>query len=346
MTASGAGGEGLRLAPGNCAGKLVCRAARQWSSGAPRRKVQGAVRGLIVAVANSAVVDPGDPHRRGSVVPAGVAVKPLDVLLILVSILFATGFIVDQRWGPERRQHRTKVRFQQARLDLIADGVQHFHELEQRYPTTEEGVDVVKGLHEASLSGDFEVLKEQLDARPGVRDMYGIPYVYENRRDVEKSRTAFRASPSNFDRKTRPRWSRRVDKGIYVSSIGLYHDAERVFGRAWLDAVLLFFGGVILFLAIAYVIARNRRSSDRVRGINAMILIGVAILLTVVVGLTNGGKALTGTPPPTAADLASGPRVDLLEEYLAIVQSFADNGVYDPAAAQARIAALREEYGL
>ena len=270
--------------------------------------------------------------------------KPLDVLLILVSILFATGFIVDQRWGPERRQHRALVRLQQTRLELMAEGVRRFEESTGRYPTSEEGLDAVDGLRAASLKGDFEPLAATLGDKEGIREHYGIPYVYENRRDVDRARTVFKASPANLDRKQRRRWSRQIDDGIYVSSIGLRHDAERVFGRAWLDAVLFFFGGVILFLAVAYIIARNQRSGDRVRGINAMILVGVAILFSVVVALTSGRNALSSAETPPAVP-SSSPRADLLEEYLGVVRSFVAAGVYDGELAAERERALRDEFG-
>lgn len=277
-------------------------------------------------------------------------VKPLDVLLILVSILFATGFLVDQRWGPERRRHRQEVRFQQARLDFVEGRIRDYHERSGRYPSSEEGLDVIPGLRDASLGGEFSSLKEALGKSAGVRTIDCIPFVYENRRSArdeaagERTQGLWKASPAHGDNKNRRRWSRVVDDGIYLSDIGLRHDTERVFGRAWLDALLVFIGGVIFVLAIAYAIARNRRDGDRVRGVNAVIVVGVAILLSGVFALTQGPGALNSEgegPPP----LLGRARPDLLDEYLGVYRAFVTGKLFDPAVLKGREALLRAEFG-
>jgi len=268
----------------------------------------------------------------------------------LVSILFATGFLVDQRWGPERKRHRQEVRFQQARLDFIERRIREYHDRSGRYPSSEEGLEVIPGLRGASLGGEFSLLKEALTGYSGVRTLDGVPFVYENRRAARDEATggrekgAWKASPARGDNKTRRRWSRVIDNGIYLSDIGLRHDTERVFGRAWLDALLVFSGGVIFVLAIAYTIARNRRDGDRVRGINAVIVVGVAILLFGVLGLTNG-PVLSAPDAEDQPFLIGGRRPDLLEEYLTIHHEFVKAGVFDADVLKGRETLLRAEFG-
>ncbi len=264
--------------------------------------------------------------------------KPLDVLLIIISLLFATGVIVDHTWGPERRQHRSVVRFQQSQLDLIASRLREFNEKTGRYPTTEEGIEVVPGLRQALLAAEFAPAVRFLERSPGIRTIQGIPFLYENRRDVPAE--AFDASPVARDRSARRRFSREVDQGIYLSSLGLRHDLGRVFGRAWLDALLLFSGGVIVFLAIAYIVARNRRSGDRVRGINAMIMVGIAVLLVISFGITGGGL-----PHRQALPAALGTwRTDLLQDYLVILRGFAARGAISKEAGTRIEATLVQEF--
>ena len=266
--------------------------------------------------------------------------KPLDVLLILVSVLFATGVIVDHSWGPERARHRAVVRFQRHQLELIEGRLREYHEINGRYPTTEEGLDLIPGLKADLHRKEFTPARRFLKPIQGVRTIHGIPYVYENRNGSPKG--AFDASPARKDKESRRRYSRKVDDGIYVSSLGLRQDSGRVFGRAWLDALLWFGGGVIVFLAVAYIVARNRKSGDRVRGINAMIMVGVAVLLALLVGLSGGGRLTTYTEVlPTEL---GGRRSDLLEEYLGLMGRFAEAGVIQPETYRQLEERLQEEF--
>lgn len=270
--------------------------------------------------------------------------KPLDVLLILVSLLFATGLIVDQTWAPERERHRDLVRLQQTQLKRIEDRLQDYHETNQRYPTMEEGLEAVKGLREDLMTGDdFRPAREFLRSLPGIRTVHGIPYVYENR--LQGAKEAFAASPAAADQRNHRRWSKKVDDGIFVSSIGLRQDVSRVFGRAWVDALLVFSGGIGVVLGIAYAFARNRKTGgDRVRGINAMVMVGVALLLAVMVGAVGGGRAATRA--------ASGPavigarRADLLEEWCRVMRSFSTGGAYSAEHLAKQEELLRAEFGV
>ena len=124
--------------------------------------------------------------------------KPLDVLLILISILFATGVIVDHTWGPERREHYSTIRFQQARLDVIEEHLEEYHDVRGEYPSTEQGLEVVRGLRKALLGDEFAPAVPFLKQSSGIRTISGIPYLYENRGD---QKAAFKQSPANKDRK-------------------------------------------------------------------------------------------------------------------------------------------------
>ena len=265
--------------------------------------------------------------------------KPLDVLLILVSILFATGVIVDHSWGPERRQHKAIVAFQQDRLDVIADALEDHYRQHGDYPATEDGLEVVDGLRDQLL--EDEPSRRFLEASPGIRTIHGLPYLYENRRSSPND--VFARSISQHDRKPNRRYSRKIDKGVFVSSIGLESDLSRVFGRAWLDALLLFGGGVIAFLALAYVVARNKKASgDRVRGINAMIMLGIAVLLTLTIAVSGGGNRAKGSDLlPTRL---GGYRGDLFDLQFGILRSFRDGGAYDAVRLGALEARVRAEF--
>lgn len=264
--------------------------------------------------------------------------KPLDVLLILVSILFATGVIVDHSWGPERRQHKAIVRFQQEQLDLIERALQDHQRRYGSYPTTEEGLEAVPGLRKDLLRDDES--RKFLSASPGVRTIHGLPYVYENRQDLPVE--SFAASITHQDRKPRRRFSRKIEKGVFVSSVGLRSDLDRVFGRAWLDALLLFAGGVITFLALAYVFHRNKRDGDRVRGINAMIMVGIAVLLTLTIAVSEGGRGRGGSDE--LPDRLGAYRPDLLESQFAMLRAFRDAGVFDGAALEELERTVRSEF--
>jgi len=267
--------------------------------------------------------------------------KPLDVLLILVSVLFATGVIVDHSWGPERARHRAVVRFQRQQLDLIKERLGEYHETTGRYPTTEEGLDVIPGLRADLHRNEFSAARAFLNPIPEVRTIYGIPYVYENRTGAPKG--AYHDSPVRRPKDDKERYSRKVDQGIYVASLGLRQDSQRVFGRAWLDALLLFTGGVIVFLAIAYIVARNRKAGDRVRGINAMIMVGVAILLALLIGISGGGRF--ATPADMLPARLGSYRSDLLEEYLELMRRYSENGAIQPETYQQLAERLRAEFG-
>ncbi|MBI4878207.1 MAG: type II secretion system protein GspG [Planctomycetes bacterium] len=268
--------------------------------------------------------------------------RPLDILLILISILFATGLIDDHRWGPERRQHRALVRFQQAQLDVIEKSLQAYHERNGKYPSTAEGLEAVPGLRRALLAEEFAPAAPFLEKSSGIRTIHGIPYVYENREGAPPG--AFKASPTNIDQKKRRRFWRGVDKSVHVSSLGLQQDVSRVFGRAWLDALLVFSGVVVVFLAIAYVIARNRRAGDRVRGINAMIIVGVAVLLGIItLGFSGGGRLPGGAKVPLPAAIGAY-RTDLLETYLATMRGFVAGGALDQASCERIERTLTNEF--
>lgn len=253
--------------------------------------------------------------------------KPLDILLILVSLLFATGVIVDSAWGPERREHRSVIRLQQKRLEMASDSLKVFAKKTGGYPTTEEGLDIVPGLRKKLLKDEFKHASDVVSQKSGIRTIYGIPFLYENRQGQEGD--LFSSSPADEDRKKKRRYSRKVDKGVFISSLGLRSDVGRVFGEAWLDALLVFSGGIMAFAVLAYIITRNRRAGDRVRGVNAIILVGIAVLLLITVAISKGtgGSTLEEKLP----DQVGAYRVDLLEEYLATLHGFAEQGVYDPA---------------
>ncbi len=268
--------------------------------------------------------------------------RPLDILLILISILFATGLIDDHRWGPERRQHRALVRFQQAQLEVIEKNLQDYHKRTGRYPSTGEGLDVVPGLRRALLAEEFAPAVPFLEKSSGIRTIHGIPYVYENREGAPAG--AFKASPTSADHKKRRRFWRSVDKGVVVSSLGLQQDVSRVFGRAWLDALLVFSGVVVVLLAIAYVIARNRRGGDRVRGINAMIIVGVAVLLGIItLGFTGGGRLPGGAKSPLPETIGAW-RTDLLDSFLAVQREFVAAGGLDQASYERLECTLKNEF--
>jgi len=278
---------------------------------------------------------------RGSSYAVGV--KPLDVLLILVCLMFATGVIVDQRWGPEREQHEQIVRFQQRRLDVIKMRLKEHEEKTGRYPTMVEGLEVVPGLRGALMSGRFGSARAFLEQSDGIRTIHGIPYVYENR-DLQPE--AFADSPANQDTLRRRRWSRKVAPGIFVSSLGLRADVSRVFGRQWLDALIYFGGGVIVFLAVAYIIARNRRSSDRVRGINAMVVVGVAGLLGIIVFVSSGPEIAQRIGGDRFAEPLGSHRSDMLIEYLAVMRSVVDKGGMDAVSFNQLEESLFDEFGI
>ncbi|MFH0947187.1 MAG: hypothetical protein V2A76_18520 [Planctomycetota bacterium] len=266
--------------------------------------------------------------------------KPLDVLLILVSVLFATGVIVDHSWGPERSRHRAIVRFQRHQLDLIAERLQEYHENTGRYPTTEEGLDVIPRLKADLHRREFAAARKFLKPIQDIRSIHGIPFVYENRNNAPPG--AYRGSPAKGERDLKRVYSRKIGMGIYLSSIGLRQDSGRVFGGAWLDALLYFCGGVIVFLAIAYIVARNRKSGDRVRGINAMIMVGVAVLLALLIGISGTGN-LTKLEE-TLPEEMGGYRSDLLQEYLALMKRFAEAGAIQPEYYQQLETRLRDEF--
>lgn len=264
--------------------------------------------------------------------------KPLDVLLILVSILFATGVIVDHSWGPERRQHKAIVRFQQDQLDRIEEALKEHHRRHGAYPSTEEGLDAVDGLRDELLEDDEA--RAFLSRSEGVRTIHGLPYLYENRE--EGKHDAYAASIAEEDRKPRRRFSRKIDRGVFVSSLGLKSDLARVFGRAWLDALLLFAGGVIAFLVLAYVFLRNKQEGDRVRGVNAMIMVGIFALLTITIAVSEGGRGSRGEDALPARLGAY--RADLLDAHFDVLRSFRDQGVYDPPALERLEAAVHAEF--
>lgn len=266
--------------------------------------------------------------------------KPLDALLVLVSLLFATGLIVDHTWGPQRRAHRAVVRYQQRQLDVVADFLARYAERHGRYPTMDEGLDAVEGLREALLGPPFEASRAFLSRFPDVRTIHGVPYVYENREG--KPREAFALSPAKEDRKSRRRFSRKVAPGVFVSSLGLRDDVRRVFGRAWLDAALIFGCGALAFGALFYVVLRNRRAGDRVRGLNAMILFGILTLLGVTAVVTRGGEGRDADRLPARIGAM---RPDVVEEYLRILASFRDGGALDPATYERIERRLRADLG-
>jgi hypothetical protein len=269
-------------------------------------------------------------------------VKPLDVLLILVCLMFATGLIVDRRWGPEREQHERVVRLQQQQLDVIQKRLLEFNDKTGRFPTNEEGLEIVPHLRGALMSGRFTEARAFLETSDGIRCIYGIPFVYENRQG--RPAEAFELSPANHDAARKRRWSRVVAPDVVVSSLGLRKDVNRVFGHQWLDALLYFGGGAIVFLSIAYIVARNRGSVDRVRGINAMVVVGVAALLALIVGISSGGEIAQRIGGGSFGAPVGMRRGDLLSEYLAVLQSFADRGGFDPAAREQLEATLRAEF--
>jgi hypothetical protein len=190
--------------------------------------------------------------------------KPLDILLILVSLLFATGLIVDKTWGPARKEHEKSVQFQQRHLEKVADLIRDHHKRTDGYPTMEDGLASIPGLREATYAGSFKSLEAQLADLPFVRTPHGVPYVYENRSAAEADgKAAFKNSPVRQDRKVE-RYSQRIADGVFICSLGLMHDVRRVFGEAWIDALLWFGGGLVIVLTAFYVLARNRsRTADR-----------------------------------------------------------------------------------
>jgi hypothetical protein len=271
-----------------------------------------------------------------------VLVKPLDALLILVCLLFSTGVIVDRRWAPERREHKLRVEFQQAALDLVARRLKSYGEHQGRYPTTAEGLSVVPNLRTELMKGKFAPARAFLERFPDVRTIQGIPFVYENRRDAPKG--AFDASPQLDDRKKDPRFSRKIADGIVVSSLGLRSKVQTEFGPMWLDALLILSGGAVLLLTLAYAIARNRRSTDRVRGVNAMIILGVAVLLTILVALTNVAQKTQDDEGFARLGQVGAARQELLDEYLEVRQKFADAGGLDPEVVRQEAELLRAEF--
>lgn len=278
------------------------------------------------------------PSRRAA---RFLLVKPLDAVLILVCLLFSTGVIVDRRWAHERAQHRTWVEFQQEALDLIERRVRDFEETQGRYPTTAEGLSVLPNLRTELMKGKFAPAQAFLKQFNDVRTIQGIPYVYENRREAPKG--AFDASPQLQDRKKNPRFSRKIDDGIVVSSLGLQTDSQAAFGPMWVDALLILAGGIVLLVTLGYAIARNRKSSDRVRGVNAMIILGVAVLLTILIVVTN----VTSTRKSDGFERLGSVgvlRQDLLEDYLALRTQFANAGGIDAAIVTAEATALRAEF--
>ncbi len=207
------------------------------------------------------------------------------------------------------------------------------------YPSTEEGLEPVEGLRDDLLSDDES--RDFLARSPGIRTVHGLPYLYENRRALPNDRYA--ASIAQQDRKPRRRYSRKVDKGIFVSSVGLRSDLSRVFGRAWLDALLLFAGGVIAFLALAYVFLRNKREGgDRIRGINAMIMVGIAALLTLTIAVSERGRGPGGDA--ALPERLGGYRADLFEAHFAVLRRLADAGAYDPVALERLERTVRAEF--
>ena len=271
--------------------------------------------------------------------------KPLDVLLILVSLLFATGLVVDQRWGPERKKHEDSLKFQRKHLEKITDLLRDYQKKTGRYPTMEEGLESVPGLHEATYSGEFENLASQLKDLPYVRTPQCVPYLYENRRGADpEKRDAFKNSPSKGDRKSE-RYSERLDDGVVVISLGLMHDRERFFGQAWLDALIWFGGGLVVTLSVAYIFARNRnKAAERYRGINATIIVGVAIVLSLVFVATGGRTRLGGSHHPKFE--AMGTRADLATEYLDLLCEWCEGGVYGREAYDAVAKQLAGEFGI
>lgn len=267
--------------------------------------------------------------------------KPLDALLILVCLLFSTGVIVDRRWAHERAQHRTWVEFQQEALDLIERRVRGFEEKNGRFPTTAEGLSIVPSLRNELMKGKFAPAQTFLRQFEDVRSIQGIPYVYENRREAPKG--AFDASPQLQDRKKNPRFSRKIADGIVVSSLGLLSDSQAAFGPMWVDALLILSGGAVLLLTLGYAIARNRRSTDRVRGVNAMIILGVAVLLTILIAVTNV-TSTTKSDGFARLGAVGVLRQDLLDDYLALRQQFVAAGGLDPTVASTEAEALRAEF--
>jgi hypothetical protein len=271
--------------------------------------------------------------------------KPLDVLLILVSLLFATGLVVDQRWGPERKKHEDSLRFQREHLEKITDLLRDYQKKTGRFPTMEEGLESVPGLREATFSGDFKNLAPQLKDLPFVRTPQCVPYLYENHRGTDpSSKGAFKNSPSKGDRKAE-RYSERLDDGVIVMSLGLMHDRERFFGQAWLDALIWFGGGLIVTLSVAYIFARNRnKAAERYRGINATIIVGIAIVLSLVFVATGGRNRLGGSRHPKFE--AMGTRADLATEYLDLLCEWCEGGVYARDAYDAVAKQLATEFGI
>jgi hypothetical protein len=271
--------------------------------------------------------------------------KPLDVLLILVSLLFATGLVVDQRWGPERKRHEESLKFQREHLEKVTDLLRDQQKKSGRYPTMEEGLESVPGLREATFSGEFKNLAPQLKDLPYVRTPQCVPYLYENRRGADAaSRAAFKNSPSKGDRKAE-RYSERLDDGVVVISLGLMHDRERFFGQAWLDALIWFGGGLVITLSIAYIFARNRnKSAERYRGINATIIVGIAIVLSLVFVVTGGRNRLGASHHPKFE--AMGTRADLATEYLDLLCEWCDGGVYARSAYDKVARQLATEFGI
>ncbi|MBL8767139.1 MAG: hypothetical protein JNL94_07240 [Planctomycetes bacterium] len=267
--------------------------------------------------------------------------KPLDALLILVCLLFSTGVIVDRRWADERAQHRMWVEFQQEALDLVERRLQTFEQKNGRFPTMAEGLSVVPKLRDDLMKGKFAPAQAFLRQFDDVRTIQGIPYVYENRREAQKG--AFDASPQSQDRKKNPRFSRKIADGVVVSSLGLMSDSQAAFGPMWVDALLILAGGIVLLVTLGYAIARNRRSTDRVRGVNAMIILGVAVLLTILIVVTNVTSS-TRTKSFERLGAVGVLRQDLLEDYLALRQKFVADGGLDAALAAQEAETLRAEF--
>ncbi len=269
--------------------------------------------------------------------------KPLDVLLILVSLLICTSVIEDRRYGPERERQKAIIRFQRDQLEVVEKKLLQYKRTVGRYPTTEEGLESVTGLREALMSGEdgeFEPARAFLRQTNDIRTIYGVPYVYENRLGGK----GFRASPAREEKKPRT-YSREVDDDgqVFVSSLGLRDDV-RVRWDWWLDATLVFSAGAIAVLVLGYAVVRNRRkNADRVRGVNSIAFVGVAMLIAIV-ALASSRIGRKDREVHLENFCARNPEV--LAEWCQVMEQFAADGDVDAEWARARVKELRLEFGL
>ena len=205
-----------------------------------------------------------------------------------------------------KEKHLNKIQYH---FQVIFDQLKAYYEKNKQYPDNNEGLTVLTELRarlikeQAYLPPPIGSCQEDCNGKYGVADEGMVsfdggilspwlePFVYENRRGLEKN--IFADSPVNRDKKQY--YSIKVDDEIYVYSVGAmmyYHDYARVMAKrnmthiiVWSIPVLSF----VLLILFIWLFIKAKRPTDKLPKWwlkPLKVTVGILmLLLSVIIGL-------------------------------------------------------------